>query len=105
MSSLARCLSSGIAFPFEIRGATLARDLRRSLPHVLGFALPLGRGELVELLLAHRLVHLARGALELAGLLLAALGRERRARRLLLRLRFRRHRPSPRVSDWNRNGR
>src|SRR5713101_2976388 len=58
------------------------------LPQVFGLALALGRGELLELFLGHRLVHRFGGSFQLEDLPLAALGRERGARRLLLCLRF-----------------
>src|SRR5271155_3780529 len=55
---------------------------------MFGLAFALGRRELLELFFAHRFIHLARCALKLADLGLAALGGERRARRLLLSLGF-----------------
>src|SRR5688572_1187663 len=61
------------------------------LGHAFGLAFAPGRGEFLELLLAHGFDHRARGALQLAPAGLAALGGQRRARGLLLRLGFRRH--------------
>src|SRR3546814_19440227 len=62
---------------------------------VLGLALAPGLGHALELVLAHRLVHLLRGAFQLALHLLAPLGGTRDARRLLLCLGLRRHGPAP----------
>src|SRR5690606_6978236 len=58
---------------------------------VLGLTLALRLGHLLELALAHRLVHALRCALEVALLLVSALGGKGGAGRLLLRLRFRGH--------------
>jgi hypothetical protein len=62
---------------------------------VFGFALPLCSGEFLELVFGHRLEHFLRGAFQRADLLLAALSRKRRSRRLLLSLGFCRHRYVP----------
>src|SRR5688572_14531478 len=69
--------------------AARARTSERSdglVADPLRLALALGRGEFLELLLAHRFDHLLRRALELALRRIAALGRQSGAGRFLLRL-------------------
>src|SRR6185503_11469660 len=62
---------------------------------VLGLPLAPGRGEFLELLLGHRVDHVARRALQFALRGLAALGGERGAGGLLLGGGLGRHDPSP----------
>src|SRR5262245_11060395 len=67
------------------------RPQRSSLPclrDVLGLSFAFCSRELLKLPLAHRFIHLLRGALKLAGTSLPAPGSERCARRLLLGSRF-----------------
>src|SRR5579863_10443858 len=104
MSSLERWRSSGMSAPSVGRADANMPMLsphqpfwrpRPELSHMLRLALALGRGKLIELFLGHRFVHRFRGAFQVADLLLAALGRERGACRLLLCFGFRRHRRCP----------
>src|SRR6185312_8630710 len=105
MSSLDRwCSTPGMAIlawvPRDASTPSAGPHPPRLLPDVLGLALALGRGEVLKLILAHRLVHLLRCALQVADLLVAAFGGKRGARRLLLSLRLRRHRIIS--SEWLR---
>ena len=65
--------------------SAISSATNRRLCDMLGLALALGRGEFVELLLAHRFVHALGCTFELARARLAALGGERRAGGFLLR--------------------
>src|SRR5690606_36496555 len=80
------------AGPFRLIAATSPRASRfrpqpsAALPRdVLRLALPLRRGEILELALVHGLVHFPRGALERLHRLLSALGGKRCAGGFLLR--------------------
>ncbi len=66
------------------RAVAIDPSLLTRLGDVLGLAFALGRGELVELFLRHRLVHALGRTLQLADRDLAAFGREGRTGRLLL---------------------
>src|SRR3546814_11217476 len=87
----ARCSARRCPSAWSSPPRTRAPDVLVGLRLVLRLPLLLGLGHLLQLALVHRFVHALRGALQLALLLVAALGREGGTRCLLLGLGLRRH--------------